>query len=107
MCFAAKRPRLKGGVMTGFLRKNRSTATRPSHLNSMAAASLSLARLRLVAAANMRLAVAAAFRRALALVQLRGLFVAHLVGVVFNLAGVGFLFVARILLVRHDGFLEE
>lgn len=91
--------------MTGSLRKKRSTATRPSHLNLMPAASFSLARLRLVAAADMRLAVAAAFGRALALIQLRGLFVAHLVGVVFNLASVGFLFVARILLVRHDGFL--
>ena len=91
--------------MTGSLRKNRSTATRQSHINSMPAASLPLARLRLVAAANMRLAITAALGRALTLIQLRGLFVAHLVGVVFNLAGVGFLFVARILLVRHDGFL--
>ena len=91
--------------MTGSLRKNRSTATRQSHLNSMPAASFSLARLRLVAAADMRLAVAAAFGRALALVQLRDLFVAPLVGVVFNLAGVRFLFVAWILLVRNGGFL--
>ena len=42
----------------------------------------------------MRLTVAAAVGRALALIQLRDVFIAQLVAVVLDLAGVGLLFVA-------------
>lgn len=65
------------------------------------------ARLRLVAAADVGLAVAAAVGRALALVELGGGLSAHLVAVVLDLAGVGFLLVAWVLLVGHEVSLQS
>ena len=64
------------------------------------------ARLRLVAAANMRLPVSPAVRRALGLVFLRQRLLAHLVVVVRDFASVRSLFVARVLLGFHVGFLQ-
>ena len=74
------------------------TASRKSALGSAA-------RLSLIIAAQMGFPVVPALRCALALVQLRGFLVTQLVGVVFDLAGLGRLFVTRVLFVRHDGFL--
>lgn len=65
------------------------------------------ARLRLVAAAEMGFAVAAAVGRAPPLVELGGGLSAHLVAVVLDLAGVGFLLVAGILLAGHEISLQS
>ena len=65
------------------------------------------ARLRLVAAANVRLTVCAAVRRALGLVFLRQLLLAHLVAVIGCFASLRSLFVARVLLGFHMGFLHS
>ena len=64
------------------------------------------ARLRLVAAANVRLAVSPAVRRALGLVFLRQRLLAHLVVVVRDFASVRNLFIARVGLGFHVGFLQ-
>ena len=64
------------------------------------------ARLRLVAAANVRLTVTPAVRRALGLVFLRQSLPANLVVVVGHFASLRSLFIARVLLGFHVGFLS-
>ena len=65
------------------------------------------ARLRLVATANVRFAVCAAVRRALGLVFLRQLLLAHFVAVIGYFTSLRSLFVARVLLGFHVGFLHS
>lgn len=64
------------------------------------------ARLRLVARADVRLTVSAAVRRAPGLVLLRQMLLADLVVIIGHLASVRSLFVARVSLGFHVGFLQ-
>ena len=79
----------------------------PHPATCLLAACSTPSRLRLVAAANVRLTVCAAFRRALRLVFLRQLLLAHLVAVIGYFASLRSLFVARVLLGFHMGFLHS
>ena len=74
--------------------------------NDVLAPCSATARLRLVATANMRLTVRTAAKCAPGLVFLRQLLLAHLVAVIGYLASLGSLFVARVLLGFHVGFLK-
>ncbi len=82
-------------------------------LSAVAAADRAAASLRLVASSDMRLAVAAAFWCALPLIQLGVVMISYLVGVIFDFAREGSLFVAgrllahEYLLIKRNGQPDE